>query len=1027
MKTRNIIFVLATVVLIAGVVSCVKSLEDEGIYNTTEYIGTVVEKSTMQPIKGVKVQVTDGTHVHASTETDNQGKFDLKDINFEEVDKDYYLWLDGSAIDLPSAQETLQGLGRKLYDYKALILYDKTNANLLPKVNTDEIINITVRSADVKGAVTSDGNHAVKERGVCYATHQTPTLTDKKVAAGSGLGIYTCSLSGLSKSTTYYVRTYATNSIGTVFGAQKMFTTKDGKASITTTTATEVKATSAIVGGNITADGGDAITARGIVWATTQNPTLSNNRTTNGTGTGSFTHTLQGLQTGTTYYYRAYATNSTGTTYATQKSFTTTSGLPVLTTTAVTNITATTAKCGGNITDNGGYNVTARGICWNTTGNPDLSDDHTTNGTGNGTFTGNMLNLQHGTTYRVRAYATNQMGTAYGNEIQLTTTSGGITITIANVTNVTATSAVCGGNIAGDGGSAITERGLCWSLSQYPTISGSHMASGTGTGSFSATMNGLTPGRTYYVRAYATNGIGTSYSTQATFTTLSGLPTLSTGDVSNITATSAVCFGTITGNGGYPVTARGICWNMYGNPDVGGSHTTNGTGNGTFNGTMTGLTAGVTYHARAYATNANGTAYGNEVTFTTSSGSIALTVTTASNITATSAISGGNITNDGGSNITERGVCWSTNQYPLVSGSHTSSGSGTGSYTITMSGLSPATTYYVRAYAVNSVGTSYSSNQISFTTADGMPTVTTGLVGTITAESAVCNGNASSDGGFSITAKGFCWSTSQYPTIAGQHNTVGTGTGPFTGSITGLTRNTTYYVRAYATNSRGTSYGDQVSFTTNTGLPMVTTATATMVSGQVISGGNVISDGGYTVTARGICYGTLPNPDLTSNYSHTVDGSGTGYYSSTIGSITGTVYVRAYATNANGTTYGNQIIVNTDYLALPTFSYNGHTYRVAPVANNTLNWNNANSYCNNLTLYGYDDWTLPTKSELLQMYNNRVAIGGFGNGGYWSSTYHNYNSYYGWRYAYVVRFDNGEVLDMFSDNLYYVRPIRMEN
>ena len=105
--------------------------------------------------------------------------------------------------------------------------------------------------------------------------------------------------------------------------------------------------------------------------------------------------------------------------------------------------------------------------------------------------------------------------------------------------------------------------------------------------------------------------------------------------------------------------------------------------------------------------------------------------------------------------------------------------------------------------------------QRSFKTLDiTMPKVTTNDVTDITINSAKCGGNVTSDGGANVTARGVCWSTSQYPTISNSHTTDGNGTGNFTSNITGLTANTTYYVRAYATNEKGTSYGEQRSFTT---------------------------------------------------------------------------------------------------------------------------------------------------------------------------------------------------------------------
>lgn len=190
--------------------------------------------------------------------------------------------------------------------------------------------------------------------------------------------------------------------------------------------------------------------------------------------------------------------------------------------------------------------------------------------------------------------------------------------------------------------------------------------------------------------------------------------------------------------------------------------------------------------------------------------------TDASSITYNSAMSGGNITNDGGTTITGRGVCRNTLHNPTITNNHTSDGSGSGSFISSITGLSPNTTYYVRAYATNSVGTAY-GNEISFQTNQllTLPTLTTkSVIYNITKNSAQSGGNVTDDGGTTVTARGVCWSTSQNPTISDDHTTDGSGTGSFTSSLSGLTRNTTYYVRAYATNSVGTAYGNEISFQT---------------------------------------------------------------------------------------------------------------------------------------------------------------------------------------------------------------------
>jgi hypothetical protein len=191
-----------------------------------------------------------------------------------------------------------------------------------------------------------------------------------------------------------------------------------------------------------------------------------------------------------------------------------------------------------------------------------------------------------------------------------------------------------------------------------------------------------------------------------------------------------------------------------------------------------------------------------------------VTTTAASNIAYSSATSGGEVTSDGSSAVTERGVCWSTAPNPTTSNETTSNGTGTGSFTSLITGLSPSTKYYVKAYAINSEGTAY-GNEVSFTTSATTPTLTTKAVSSITTNSAASGGNVSSDGGASVIARGVCWSTSSNPNTDDQATMNGQGVGEFTSTIAGLNPGTTYYVRAYAINSEGTDYGNEVSFMTS--------------------------------------------------------------------------------------------------------------------------------------------------------------------------------------------------------------------
>ncbi|MDR2972977.1 MAG: hypothetical protein LBU83_13815 [Bacteroidales bacterium] len=192
--------------------------------------------------------------------------------------------------------------------------------------------------------------------------------------------------------------------------------------------------------------------------------------------------------------------------------------LPKVTTNAVTNITATSATSGGNVTDNGNSPVTARGVCWSTSENPTIADNKTTNGTGTGSFTSDISGLDKETVYYVRAYATNSIGTAYGEQMNFTTKYLYLpTVTTANITSITTSSAQCGGDVTNEGFGSVTARGVCWSTSENPTIDDKKTTNGSGTGSFTSNITGLNQGTLYYVRAYATNEAGTAYGEQKNF------------------------------------------------------------------------------------------------------------------------------------------------------------------------------------------------------------------------------------------------------------------------------------------------------------------------------------------------------------------------------------------------------------------------------------------------------------------------------------------------------------------------------
>lgn len=182
-----------------------------------------------------------------------------------------------------------------------------------------------------------------------------------------------------------------------------------------------------------------------------------------------------------------------------------------------------------------------------------------------------------------------------------------------------------------------------------------------------------------------------------------------------------------------------------------------------------------------------------------------------SGITKTSAVSGGNITSDGGGEVTARGVCWNTSTGPTIDNSRTNDGKGTGIFESSMNNLMPGTIYYVKSYATNKAGTTYGF-EIAFKTDAITPTLSTNLVTDITAHTAASGGYIVSDAGFGVIERGVCWDTIINPTLQDSHTNDGTGTGNFISYLTELLPNTRYYVRAYATNSGGTAYGKSLVF-----------------------------------------------------------------------------------------------------------------------------------------------------------------------------------------------------------------------
>jgi len=188
-------------------------------------------------------------------------------------------------------------------------------------------------------------------------------------------------------------------------------------------------------------------------------------------------------------------------------------------------------------------------------------------------------------------------------------------------------------------------------------------------------------------------------------------PTVTTDTVTYVDDVSATVGGIVTNDGGGTVAHRGMVWAASPNPTTADALTNDGTGTGSFISTLTGLIPGTTYHVRAFAANASGTVYGTELTFTMP---ILPTVITApvTSIGVISANSGGEVTSDGGGQVTARGICYATSPSPVTTDNIVDGGSGLGGFISNLNNLYGGQTYYLRAYATNTAGTSYGNEEI---------------------------------------------------------------------------------------------------------------------------------------------------------------------------------------------------------------------------------------------------------------------------------------------------------------------------
>ena len=515
--------------------------------------------------------------------------------------------------------------GNEVYSANEVSFVAKGNA--MAKVVTKSVTDIFREEGKITvlGEIIEDGDPAYSERGFVYGTTKNLSIANgtKVEVKNDGNSEYSAVLSDLVLGNVYYIRAYAINTEGVAYGEELIADFNPIKPAVTTNDVTAIADDgTATFNATITKVGDPVYSERGFVYSKSTNPLIGSAKQVQvaGAGDGAYYKNMEGLDVNIPYYVRAYLIYSRGTIYGEEKTFSIQkNSAPTVVTSSVSNISYTSATAGGVVTSDGGEDVTERGVVYSTTENPTINNTKISNGVGMGTFSCELTELKEGSTYYVRAYAINVRGISYGEQVSFTTKTQMLaTLTTTEVIEITETTAVTGGEVTNDGGATVTERGVVYSTSQNPTTSNSKIANGSGVGSFICNLTNLKPNTTYYVRAYAINSAGTAYGTQVTFTTTHeiSLPSIKTTSVAQITKTSAIISGNVTSDGGASLMERGIVYSTIKNPTITNNKVTSVGNLGSFSVNITNLQEGTTYYARAYAINIKGIAYGQEISFT---------------------------------------------------------------------------------------------------------------------------------------------------------------------------------------------------------------------------------------------------------------------------------------------------------------------------------------------------------------------------------------------------------------------------
>ncbi len=688
----------------------------------------------------------------------------------------------------------------------------------VPVVYTYDAQDITPQSATLCGKVLKGAD--ISDRGFIY-NEGTCGIEDLKykVSVFGDIGEYTAQLNGLNPNKKYTYCAYTINPMGTYYGEVKSFTTNVDMPAVTSAVVSAITSTTAKFSSSVKSHGGETVTEVGFYYSTEPSVDPETALKVNQPySQDAFSIDVEKLDVYTKYYVMAYATNSAGTTYSDVATFTTDSSYPTVQTVGATDINSQGATLSGSVLSDNGASITERGFVYmQGTGTP-TTDSYKLKVSGKtGEYTGSLSGLEPNKKYSFRAYAVNSKGTAYGEVMSFLTVTGLPKVSAVDVSKIASTSATLTADVTDHGGETVSEVGFYYSLD--PAVDDETSVKVTRNyagGAFSTSLTDLSVFTTYYVKAYAVNSAGVAYSKVTEFKTLADVPVVITVGASEVNSGGALLSGIVDTDNGARITERGFVWMQGDGLPTTSDHKlkTSGT-TGDFTASLTGLNPNQKYSFRAYAINSMGTSYGAVMTFSTVASLPKLSATKVSNITTTSADFTSSVLDHGGETVTEVGFYYSkTEDVDVQTAFKVSENYSSDSFSINVDNLEIGTFYYVRAYTKNSAGEALNTT-VSFKTVSTVPSVVTVGSSEITPNSARLSGEVLDDNGETVTECGFVWlKGTSTPTTSSQKITLEGVVGAISADLPGLEPDQTYTFRAYAKNSKGTAYGDPMTFTT---------------------------------------------------------------------------------------------------------------------------------------------------------------------------------------------------------------------